>query len=87
VAAEGITTTVFVGNYLEWQIATDGVVTTTETTKYYYADGVRLASGVLPLRVSTAQRGGDHDLLAPLQFGQDRTGLGGVIVFVNQILF
>jgi RHS repeat-associated protein len=43
VATEGITTTVFVGNYFEWQIATDGVLTTTETTKYYFAGGVRLA--------------------------------------------
>jgi RHS repeat-associated protein len=43
VATEGITTTVFVGNYFEWQIAADGVVTTTESTKYYFAGGVRLA--------------------------------------------
>ena len=43
VATEGITKTVFVGNYFEWQVASDGVVTTTETTKYYYAEGVRVA--------------------------------------------
>jgi YD repeat-containing protein len=43
VATEGITKTVYVGNYFEWQIVADGEFTTTQTTKYYYAGGTRVA--------------------------------------------
>ena len=42
-ATEGVTTTVFVGNYFEWQVVDHGTYTSTQTTKYYYAGGTRVA--------------------------------------------
>jgi RHS repeat-associated protein len=74
VATEGITKTVFVGNYFEWQIVADGEFTTTQTTKYYYAGGTRVAM----------QRGGegtkyllgDHLGSASVVLNADGTALG-----------
>jgi RHS repeat-associated protein len=74
VATEGITKTVYVGNYFEWQIVADGEFTTTQTTKYYYAGGTRVAM----------QRGnegtkyllGDHLGSASVVLNADGTALG-----------
>ena len=68
VATEGVTTTVFVGNYFEWQ------VNNSQATKYYYAGGTRVAM----------QRGGegvkyllgDHLGSASVVLNADGTQLG-----------
>jgi RHS repeat-associated protein len=74
VATEGITTTVFVGNCFKWQIVDHGTYTSTQITKYYYADGTRVAM----------QRGGegtkyllgDHLGSASVVLNADGTQLG-----------
>jgi RHS repeat-associated protein len=74
VATEGITKTVFIGNYFEWQIVANGEFTTTQTTKNYYAGGTRVAM----------QRGGegtkyllgDHLGSASVVLNADGTALG-----------
>jgi RHS repeat-associated protein len=64
----------YFGNYFEWQIVADGEFTTTQTTKYYYAGGTRVAM----------QRGeegtkyllGDHLGSASVVLNTDGTALG-----------
>jgi RHS repeat-associated protein len=64
----------YFGNYFEWQIVADGEFTTTQTTKYYYAGGTRVAM----------QRGeegtkyllGDHLGSASVVLNADGTALG-----------